>query len=230
MPEPHRHFTVSKSNQVYELIVNRLVTAQYGFGQRLLVKELAAETGASRQPIMSALNRLTVDGFVRIIPQVGCEVISPSPDEIGDFFLMFQKMEGLLAGLAAQRRSEEELRDLKAIQRQIQSLEPGNESMPDYVQLNRSFHHTIHLMAHSPLLDEKQRNNFNMCDFFITHSSGFGMFRDHAVAEHDQIINAIEARQVERAQLVAEAHISAIANSVLTALAKADKAEAEAAE
>ena len=50
---------MSKRNEIYDFIIQRLVKAHYGFGDRLLVKELSQETGASRQPIMSALNRLS---------------------------------------------------------------------------------------------------------------------------------------------------------------------------
>jgi len=216
---------LSKRNDIYELIVQRLVKAEYGFGDRLLVKELSAETGVSRQPIMSALNRLSVDGFVRIVPQVGCEVIDPSRSEISDFFLMFQRMEGLLAELAANRRTPEQLRTLKSVQIQLGMLD-GEKHVEEYVRLNRDFHHTIHLMAASPLLDQKQRNNFNMCDFFITHSSGFEPFQKDAVAEHDQIIDAIERQQAERARLVAESHIAAVATAVMAGL-EAESAEAE---
>ena len=209
---------MSKRNDIYDLIIRRLVRAEYGFGDRLLVKELSADTGVSRQPIMSALNRLSVDGFVRIVPQVGCEVIDPSASEIEDFFLMFQRMEGLLAELAANRRTAEQLRGLRAVQLQLAMLEGDPNSTDAYVQLNRDFHHAIHVMAHSPLLDQKQRNNFNMCDFFITHSSGFEVFQKDAVAEHEQIIDAIERQQAERARLVAESHIAAIASAVLAGL------------
>src|SRR3546814_18292754 len=81
----------------YTTLFRSLVTAQYRFGQRLSVKEIAADTDASRQPIMAALNRLEAEGFVRIIPQVGCAVANPGREEIADFYLMFERMEGLLA-------------------------------------------------------------------------------------------------------------------------------------
>ena len=213
---------ISKSSQIYALVLQRLLSAQYGFGQRILVKEIALETGASRHPIMSALNHLRADGFVRVVPQVGCEVIRPTDQEIADFFLMFQRMEGLLAELAAQRRTPMQMRDLKSIQGELRRLEDTEESVGQYVELNRRFHHELHEMAHSPMLDDKQRNNFNMCDFFITHTSGFSSFRADAVSEHEQIISAIELGQAERARLVAEAHIAAIAGSVIAALREAD--------
>lgn len=209
--------TVSKNNQIYDLIIDRLVNARYAFGDRLLVKELSAETGASRQPIMSALNRLSADGFVRIIPQVGCQVIDPSRDEIADFFLMFQRMEGLLVELAAVRRTEAQITALERIQQRLIAIgEAGDASA--HAALNRDFHHSMHEMARSPLLDEKQRSNFNMSDFFITHSAGFEAFMNDAVQEHEQIIDAIARQQPERARLVAEAHIAAVASAVLAGM------------
>jgi len=213
---------MSKNNRVYDLVIDRLVSARYAFGDRLLVKELAAETGASRQPIMSALNRLSADGFVRIIPQVGCEVIDPSIDEIADFFLLFQRLEGILAELAARRRTDEDLDSLQRAQRRIMALEQEEGRSPRaYAELNRDFHHAIHLIARSPMLEEKQRSHFNMSDFFITHSVGFGAFMSNAAREHDTIIEAIAKQEPERARLEAESHIAAIASNVLSGLGRA---------
>jgi DNA-binding GntR family transcriptional regulator len=212
---------LSKSSQVYELVTKRLVSAEYAFGERIFVKELGAETGASRQPIMSALNRLGADGFVCIIPQVGCEVINPSRDEIADFFLMFQRMEGLLAELAAQRRSQEQVDKLMSIQTQLISIGTPEHGR-DYGEANRVFHHHIHLMAASPLLAQRQRNNFNMSDFFINHTAGFPEFMSESIAEHEPIIHAISKQQPERARLFAEAHIEAVADTVLSHLKSAN--------
>ena len=211
---------LSKNNKVYDLVIDRLVSAHYAFGDRLLVKELSAETGASRQPIMSALNRLSADGFVRIIPQVGCQVINPSRDEIADFFLMFQRMEGVLVELAAIRRTDGQLAELSRIQQRLIATEQMGDAAT-HAALNRDFHHQMHEMARSPLLDEKQRANFNMSDFFITHSAGFAAFMSDAVQEHEQIIDAIARQQPERARLVAEAHIAAVASAVLSGMGAA---------
>lgn len=216
---------MSKNNRIYDLVVERLVNARYAFGESLLVKELANETGASRQPIMSALNRLSTDGFVRIVPQVGCQVIDPSIDEIADFFLLFQRLEGVLAELAARRRTEADIDALRRVQRQIMSHEEASGRSPRaYAELNRDFHHTIHVIARSPMLEEKQRSHFNMSDFFINHSVGFGEFMSDAAREHDKIIEAIAKQEPERARLEAESHIAAIASNVVSGLTR--KAEA----
>lgn len=209
---------MAKKNTIYDLLIARLLSAEYVFGQRILVKELVAETGISRQPIMTALSRLNADGFVRIIPQVGCEVINPSRDEIADFFLMFERMEGVLAELAAQRHNSKELRELKLIQHRIILGHRDGMTPEEYCEANREFHQMIHVMAHSALLDERQRNNFNMSDFFINQAVGFELFMADVMQEHEDIIAAIESRDAERARREVEQHIAAVRRAVLSGM------------
>ncbi|AUW57437.1 GntR family transcriptional regulator [Sphingobium sp. SCG-1] len=199
--------------------MERLIGARYMFGQRLSVKELATDTGASRQPIMAALNRLHAEGFVRIIPQVGCEVIKPERREIADFYLMFERLEGLLAELAAARRTDEQLRALRALQARIVAIDvsdPGHTL--EYGKLNRTFHQLIHDMAHSPFVDDRQNSNFNMSDFFINQAGGFDTFMADAAREHDDIIEAIAGQSPARARTLIEGHIAAVASAVLAGL------------
>jgi DNA-binding GntR family transcriptional regulator len=152
-------------------------------------------------------------------------VTNPSAEEIGDFFLLFQRFEGLLVELAAKRRRPDEIRTLELAQRRIMAHEQSEDRSPQsYAALNRKFHQTMHLMAHSPMLAEKQRSHFNMSDFFITHTVGFGAFMSDAAREHDKIIDAIIRQQPERARLEAESHIAAVASNVLSSTtSKKDK-------
>jgi DNA-binding GntR family transcriptional regulator len=212
-----------KKDVLYGEILERLVTARYRFGERILVKELCAETGASRQPIMAALNALGNDGFVRIIPQVGCEVIDPAPQDIADFYRLFARLEGLLAELAASRHTGAQLKSLKKTNRRIAELDRGDANTgEDYRLLNLSFHSTLHQMAHSPLLDTRQASMFAMSDFFVAQTVGFENSLTDASAEHDVIIAALENRDPHRARLAAEAHIDRVATTVTRALAAKD--------
>jgi DNA-binding GntR family transcriptional regulator len=210
---------LNKKNTIHDLLIERLLSTHYAFGDRILVKELAAETGISRQPIMTALSKLNADGFVRIIPQVGCEVINPSRDEIADFFLMFERMEGLLAELAAARRTDRQMRDLKLIQHKLTIDSDHSITPQEYCEINREFHQMVHVMAQSPLLDERQRNNFNMSDFFINQTVGFELFMADAMREHEDIIEALGKRDAAWARKVSEEHIAAIRRAVLSGVA-----------
>jgi len=61
-----------KKEAVYRKILGCFLSGRYRMGDAILVKALSEEIGVSRQPVMAALNRLAVEGFVTITAQVGC--------------------------------------------------------------------------------------------------------------------------------------------------------------
>ena len=61
---------------------------------------------------MEALRRLAADGMVEIVPQVGCLVTGYDLHEVEDFYLVFGGFEGSIAGIAALRRTDEQLAEL----------------------------------------------------------------------------------------------------------------------
>lgn len=210
---------IRKKDQVYELVLGRFLGGSYRFGQRILVSELCRETNISRQPIMTALSTLSAEGFVKVVPQVGCEVISPSREDLGDFFLMFARMEGVLAELAASRGTLAQLRQLKLINREVEDLAPGMPQADEQYRLsNRAFHDLIHQMAGAPMLTGQHSNAFAMADFFIAETTGFPGLIGGAAAEHDAILDAFKERDASAGRRAAEEHIMEIRDLVLQAV------------
>jgi len=204
-----------KKDAIREFVLDRLLSGQYRFGDKILVKQIAEQTGASRQPIMAALAGLRADGFVQITAQVGCEVIAPSMREIGDFFLMFGRLEGLLAQLAAERRQQVDVAALRSINAQILALSNRQtDSAIRYRDLNHRFHGMIHAAARSPTLHARQLVNWAMSDVLISQTCGFLPNLEDAGQQHAAIIDAIEAGAAEPARLAGEAHIRAVASLV----------------
>ncbi len=205
-----------KKDQVREQILSRLLDGTYKFGDPISVKAFSEETGISRQPIMTALSTLGTEGFVTVVAQVGCEVASPTADEINDFYLMFERLEGLMAELAAKRRTDDQIRKLKAINMQISMIDnEDGDATETYRLLNREFHGLIHEMANSPLLVERQGNIFTMSDFFIVQTVGFIPHLRNAAEEHEEMIDAIAAKDPAAARLAAERHIREVSHHVM---------------
>lgn len=207
--------TPHKKAVIFQEILQRLLAGRYRFGERIPVKEIGEETGVSRQPIMTALNSLQERGFVRITAQVGCEVISPSPDEVEDFYRMFAAVEGVIAGLGATRAGADELARLREINAQLDHLTPEAASADTYRRINVDFHHQLHLMAHSPLVSARQLANFEMSDFFIVQTCGFDAHVDRVADEHQGVIDAIASGDARRADAAAQAHILSVSATVV---------------
>ncbi|MEG3178751.1 GntR family transcriptional regulator [Sphingomonas sp. RB3P16] len=210
-----------KKDLVKDELLKRLLSGRYRFGDPISVKAFSQETGISRQPIMTALAGLSADGFVTVVAQVGCEVVSPGEDDIGDFYLMFERLEGLMAELAAKRCGTDQLRRLRAINHEISLIDADEaDAAVAYRNLNRAFHELIHDMARSPILFERQTNMFAMSDFFIVQTAGFTQHIKGAAIEHEEIIRAIADRDCDRARNAAEHHIRAVGDYVRKGFAR----------
>lgn len=216
----------TKKAAIYDYILDKLMTRQYRFGEKILVKGLSEETSVSRQPIMSALSNLEERGFVQITAQVGCTVYQPSSNELSDFYRMFSTNEGLIAELAAERGTEQQMRRLVEINEKISQINPSHtDADVSYRKLNEDFHHHLHDMARAPLVSRQQMANFELSDFFIVQSCGFDAHIDHVTDEHDAIIDAIKGGDSSAARCTAMGHIDSIARQVVAALREAEVAE-----
>src|SRR5882757_4022476 len=139
--------TMRLGELAHQEIKDRLLDGVYAAGQKLSVEELSSELEVSKQPVMEALRLLSADGLVTIIPQVGCRVAAYDDQEVKDFFALFASMEGAVAGLAASRRTDAQLRALDEISARIGVLvdeeDPARRAHAYRVR-NREFHAQIH--------------------------------------------------------------------------------------
>lgn len=207
---------VNKKDLIYREILGRLLKRQYRFGEKISVKAISTETGVSRQPIMTALNNLQERGFVHITAQVGCEVVDPSVSEVADFYRMFSAAEGLIASLAAERHTHEELVRLQEINDQIIAMSRSTGGLSEkYRQLNADFHRHLHHMARSEIISIRQMSNFELSDFFVVQTCGFLEHLDAASSEHKEIISTIAKRDAQAAYQVAAEHIESVSQCVV---------------
>jgi DNA-binding GntR family transcriptional regulator len=185
---------------VYDGIKESLLDGEHQAGERLSVDELTRTFSVSKQPVMDALRRLSIDGLVEIIPQVGVEVARYDPAEIDDFFELFASVESTAAGLAASRRTDAQLRELDTVGARIEALthddDPAVRSH-GYRVANREYHGVIHAMAQSRIIVDYAARLWDLSDFLINtgrsslplHSALEQRHADHEAvraALHDQ--------------------------------------------
>jgi DNA-binding GntR family transcriptional regulator len=201
------------NHAVYDQLKERLLEGRYAAGERLSTEALRIEFGVSKQPVMEALRRLSGDGMIDILPQVGSEVATYDLREVEDFYLMFGGFEGSIAGIAATRRTDDQLMELDLISQRIGKLrsdEDAGARARGYRVLNRRFHEAIHLMAHSRIMAETSRKMWDLSDFLI-NTTGVPQPLSSALNErhddHEEIREALHARDQAAARSSMERHI-----------------------
>jgi len=216
---------VALATAAYEHLMQQLLEGELAPGDRLSVVDIAAELACSRVPVMEALKRLDAEGFVEIIPQVGCRVARPAPDEVRDFFELFASVEGCVTRLAALRRSEEDLVEFKAlcadIDRALRDAGAPAACDPTYRRLNLEFHTALHRYARAPLACAVAAGMWDRSDFFIRLAFGSLYFNKRVRQAHARIRRAVIDGDGAAAEDAVAEHLRAVGEGVAEKLAAA---------
>lgn len=138
-----KQIATTSADRIRHVLQEEISSAKLAPGSPLDELELAARHGVSRTPVRDALLQLSAQGFVRIVPRVGIFVADLSPDELGNMFETLAYLEGMCAGLAAQRMDDDGRRKLAhahaAARAAAIAQQPGG-----YAQVNHRFHSLLY--------------------------------------------------------------------------------------
>ncbi|PRZ44170.1 DNA-binding GntR family transcriptional regulator [Antricoccus suffuscus] len=193
----------------YERLRAEIVEGEFAPGTALVEVSLAERYGTSRTPIREALRRLEQDGLVERGSRGMC-VRTRSPEEILEIYEVRITLEATASGAAAQRRTELDLMRIKAAQSAMARVSPSDPHA--MAAANRNVHETIWAASHNgTIVDLLTRLNNHLTRYPATTLSSAGRW-DEALAEHEAIIAAIEARDHVRAAELAGAHMETARN------------------
>ncbi len=184
--------------RAYQLIKSRIISLEYPPGQKLEVGKLKDETGFSLSPIKMAIQRLSGEGFLKILPQKGTFVTEISHGEIAalmDYRLVLER--GALY-LAFERITGREIRKLRTLQKEMSRLTKGSDYLRQ-MELDSQFHLAIIQAARNQGLIEAYAHlspHFKLIRFH--HVLQRGRWSEKVDEEHDRIVRALEQRDYKK--------------------------------
>ncbi|UWG97722.1 GntR family transcriptional regulator [Dehalobacter sp. DCM] len=183
-------------------------------GERLMEIQLAEEMGVSRTPVREAIRKLELEGFVVMVPRRGAYVAGVSHKDVKDVFEIREALEGLAAGLAAEKITDEEIEELE----RVLHYEKEPDSLEVLVQSDIDFHALLYKASRNERLNQILANLREQTNRFRTTSLAVPGRAKYAIQEHRAIVDAIARHDVEEAQRLAGAHIENAANVMYEAL------------
>lgn len=197
-------------------------------GDPVSIEAVARAVGASRQPAMDAVKRLAAEGFITILPQVGCRVVRPEPEHVEDFYALFSASEGLLAKMAGQRRTAEEaiaFRDSVILMWNAVDeggpIQPGDSA---HRLLNRRYHEALHTLARSPIVAGISAGMWDRCDFYVRVAFGSLGLTERVRRAHMAIKDAILSGDSLRAERETIAYLWPLGQRVVRRLRRQQSA------
>jgi len=226
MAELPRLTRPNMSQEVYEILKERILSKYFAPGQRLHLTEIEKQMGVSRTPLKEALNRLALEGLVEIKPRKGTFVTDPTPTEIAEAFDVRRILEVYAVELAAKRITESQLQQLRDRVKKLRSLtevEDWSQIYQEYVTLDHGFHRMIMEFAGNRRLKQLwEQVNTHVQMARVRYRSAEREL-NQAQKEHEDILKALEARDVPALQKAMSAHIERAKQSLLRDFEEARK-------
>jgi DNA-binding GntR family transcriptional regulator len=145
--------TTTQQDTVYQTLRQWITVGRFLPGERLKIRNVAADLGVGQMPVRAALQRLAAEGALINVPNAGVMLPVLSATEFDDLLQMRMLLEGEAAERGSLRLEARQLKTLHALcQRMDQALAAGQGS--DYLAANEDFHVLLYRAAASPLLFE----------------------------------------------------------------------------
>jgi DNA-binding GntR family transcriptional regulator len=191
------------AERVAHLLRNEIQGGELRPGTRLRQHEIAVRFGVSTTPVREAFALLQAQGLVRIDAHRGAIVFRPSPRELVESQEIRCALEYLAVTKAMGRLNDATVSELRQLITKMRDVEAAE----DWVELNDRFHMRLYEASDNHSLVEMIAAIRETSNIYIR------MFVDQQPAgarsddQHEEILEAILAKDKERAHRVLERHI-----------------------
>jgi DNA-binding GntR family transcriptional regulator len=188
---------------VYDALIDLIVGGELRPGQHMVETDLARQLGVSRQPIREALHRMEAEGWVDLRPSQGAFVHVPTDSEVDELLDVRALLEAETARLAARESSPAQVARLREISREGQAA-AAVADFGEAVTVNSLFHAEVAAIGGNAVLAELADIVGRRVQWYyrlVAPERGHGSW-----AEHDELIDAIEENDADRAESLARKH------------------------
>lgn len=206
---------------VYRVLRDDILNLALPPGSPIDENQLAERLSMSRTPIREALVRLAGEGLVTTLPNRSTVVSNIDFLDLPSYFDALTLMYRVTTRLAAENRTPQDLARIRALQDDFARAVAAQDAAA-MISVNRDFHAAIaeagrnsyYTGMFSRLLDEGRRL------LRIYYSSFNDQLPRRYVEEHEDIIAAIETRDIARADQLATQHADQIVQKLQRLIAQ----------
>jgi DNA-binding GntR family transcriptional regulator len=204
----------TRLGQAYDGLRQLLLSGGVPPGTRLTEAELTSRFNVSRSTMRSVLVRLVQEGYVTSEVNRGVRTRSFSVEEARDIMEAREVIESALAGMAAERATEEEVQGLRATLAEMADCKARGDQAA-YSQGNRRFHRQVRAAAHQSTLARAHETLLYPLVMRQYRDLSAQHPRDGSVEEHQAILLGIVTRNPESAAAAMRHHVSSARRALI---------------
>lgn len=183
----------SLSEQAAETLRHLVVEGELAPGARLGEVALSTQLGVSRTPLREAFKILAREGLVVLEPHKGARVAPLCLEELENTIEVMAALERLAGTLVVVRAQEEEIAEIRALHHDMLAAR-ARRDLARYFEVNQAIHLRLVEACRNPVLAAQYRT-LNARIRRYRYMANLSPERwAEAVAEHEAILEALEAR------------------------------------
>ncbi|SEP49123.1 DNA-binding transcriptional regulator, GntR family [Methylobacterium sp. ap11] len=170
--------------------------------------QLGQALGVSRTPLREALKFLASEGLIELVPGRGAVVRRLTPRDVRDMMDVLAALETTAARLACRRATEAEIAALRRLHDEMMAFYASRQRL-EYYKRNQAIHAAIAALSGNAFLaatHEGIQSRLRRIRFVGNEEPRKWA---GAVAEHEEMIAALEARDADRLAEVIARHLDA---------------------
>jgi len=201
------------ADRLRDLIVQGRLVAGHRLNERLLTAQL----GVSRTPLREAFKVLATEGLIELLPNRGAIVSQMDPVRLAETLAVMGTLEALAGELACLNATEAQINEIRALHFEMLAHHARGD-LAGYFKFNQAIHlKIVKYSGNAVLYNVYRQMNANVRR--ARYMANLSKERwDAAVQEHDAILAALGARDVERVKALLSDHLAHKLASVLADL------------
>lgn len=213
---------------VYETLRNEIIELTLAPGSPIDELQLSERFSLSRTPIREALVRLSAEGLITTLTNRATIVSQIDFLGLPEFFDALTLMYRVTTRLAAAKHSGQDIERIRALQRDFEQAVEKRDALA-MISTNRDFHVAIaqaggnrhYVELFTRLLDEGRRI------LRLYYSSFNDILPKQYIGEHEDMIQAIISRDIDKADQIARAHADQIVTQIRSYIAEDNRQSAD---
>lgn len=198
----------TREQAAYEALRSAITQGRWADGEPLVGSRIATELGVSRITVANAFKRLSAEGFIKLVPHKEAIVAPLDAHDIRQIYLMRAELEALSARESATRATPADIEDVRAINRELESVESASE--PD-MRLLRGidivFHRRLRRISGMPMLTATLDNLADQGEGYRARLLDTRFLVIPTTERHLPIIAALESHDSDRAAAAMHLHV-----------------------
>ena len=183
-------------------------------GTHVPERDLAEAMGISRTPLKDALRILETEGLIKYGPTGRPQVANPSLEEVEQNFQVLSALEGLAGNLACKVATDDQIKDILALEKSMRSLPKKAYGTLDFYRLDMTFHtHIVEATGNEPLITSHSQYKARLWRMRALPAMRKERL-ETVLAEHNKIATALKKRDKRATSSAITKHIRSTSQNI----------------